>query len=259
MGNIGCVPFKESGSGLQTVIIRITSDQRNDQCRMRLFTMTTVILHVCLSKMAANMAGFLICLIVDEILEQTIDIELISSDDEGLILALLCQSKSRNRRIRVRNYYENIVHLYCPSDFRSHFRMSRTAVSLLEELLATCPNVPCEQTHGGRPPIDLRKQILITLWVLGNPECLRSIADRFDVTRSSTFRTYRRICKAISNNLAERFIKFPSSQRAVELMQRFEEKKGFPGVLGALDGCHIPIKAIFQRSTTDQDNFACMM
>ena len=47
-----------------------------------------------------------------------------------------------------------------------------------------------------------QKQILITIWILGNPECLRSVADRFNVTKSILFRVYRRICGAIANNLS---------------------------------------------------------
>ena len=38
-----------------------------------------------------------------------------------------------------------------------------------------------------------QKQILITIWILGNPECLRSVADRFNITKSILFRVYRRI------------------------------------------------------------------
>ena len=44
------------------------------------------------------------------------------------------------------------------------------------------------------------------------------------------------------NNLPGQFIKFPSGQREREVEQRFEEKWGFPGVLGAIDGSYIPVK-----------------
>ena len=86
-------------------------------------------------------------------------------------------------------------------------------------------------------------EVLITIWILGNPECLRSVADRFDITKSSVFRNYRRICAAIADNLSGRLIKFPSGQRAIDVEQGFEEKPAFPGVLSAIDGCHIPVKA----------------
>ena len=47
-----------------------------------------------------------------------------------------------------------------------------------------------------------QKQILITIWILGNPECLRSMADRFNITKSILVRFYRRICGATVNNLS---------------------------------------------------------
>lgn len=103
--------------------------------------------------------------------------------------------------------------------------------------------MPHDQRNEGRTTIDLQKQLLITVWILGNPECLRSVADRFNVTKSSAFRVYRRVCGAIANNLSGQLIKFPSGQRARDVEQGFQEKRAFPGVVSIIDGCHIPVKA----------------
>lgn len=182
-------------------------------------------------------------LLLDEVCDDTMEHFLISdsNSDDG-VLALVAH-KQRKRRVRVENYAEIIVPQYSLDTFRCHFRMSRRALEFLEGLLAVLPGLPHEPKQGGRPPIPLRKQILLTLWVLGNQESLRSVADRFDVTRSSAYRVYRRICKAIAVHLSQRFIQFPSGARAREESERFEETRGFPGVMGAIDGCHIPIKA----------------
>ena len=40
------------------------------------------------------------------------------------------------------------------------------------------------------------------------PRCLRSVADRFNITKSSLFRVYRRICGAIANNLSGQYMKY---------------------------------------------------
>ena len=61
------------------------------------------------------------------------------------------------------NYFEQIVRLYSLSDFRSPCQMFRTTVTFLEGLLAACPDLPYEQNNGGRPTIDLWKQVLTTL------------------------------------------------------------------------------------------------
>ena len=80
--------------------------------------------------------------------------------------------RKRQNHVRIENYFERIKPL---SDFWSHFRISRTTVSRLEHLLPTCPGLPHGQRNGGRHTIDLQKQVLITIWILGNPECLRSV------------------------------------------------------------------------------------
>ena len=57
--------------------------------------------------------------------------------------------------------------------------------------------------------MDLKqKQVLIMIWILGNPEFLWSVADRFNITKSILFRVYRRICEAINNNLSGQYMKY---------------------------------------------------
>ena len=85
--------------------------------------------------------------------------------------------------------------------------MSRTTVSCMERLLATCLGLPHGQRSGGRSATDLQKQVLITIRILENPECLRSVAARFNITKLILFRVYRRICGAIANNLSGQYMK----------------------------------------------------
>ena len=193
-----------------------------------------------------NMAAACSAAVVSIIEELTGNSELeeaSSFEDDEFLFFLLIDSKERKSHVRIDDYFERIIPPYSVSDFRSHFWMSRTTVSCLECLLAACPDLPREQRNGRRPVIDLQKQVLITMWILGNPECLRSLADRFNVTKSSAFRVYRRIYEAIANNLSGQLIKFPSGRRPIDVVQAFEEKRAFPGVLGAIDRCHIPVKA----------------
>ena len=65
--------------------------------------------------------------------------------------------------------------------------MSRTTVSCLERLLATCLGLPHGQRNGGRSTIDLQKQVLITIWMIGNSECVRLVADRLNITNRFYF------------------------------------------------------------------------
>ena len=53
-----------------------------------------------------------------------------------------------------------------------------------------------------------QKQVLITIWILENPECLRSVADRFKITKSILVRVYRKICGAIAINLSGQYMNY---------------------------------------------------
>ena len=46
------------------------------------------------------------------------------------------------------------------------------------------------------------------VWILGNPEYLRSVANWLNITKSILFRVYRRICGAIANNLSGQYMKY---------------------------------------------------
>ena len=53
-----------------------------------------------------------------------------------------------------------------------------------------------------------QKQVLIMIWILGNPKCLRSVANQFHITKSILLRVYRRICEAIANNLSGQYMEY---------------------------------------------------
>ena len=76
-----------------------------------------------------------------------------------------------------------------------------------------------------REPVELRNQILLTLWVLENPESLPSVADRFDVCKSTAYQVYKRVCRAVVTHLTGECIKFPTGASAQGVMGAFEGKK----------------------------------
>ena len=129
------------------------------------------------------------------------------------------------------------------SEFRSHFRLSVETFEQLVVELGNCPELPTGPQYGGREPISVVKHLLITLWFLGNQESIRSVSDRFNVTKSSVFTCVNRVCRALKNNVTTQIIVWPTQERAQVIMDGFRMYRGLQGVRGAIDGSHIPIKA----------------
>ncbi|KAK3103481.1 hypothetical protein FSP39_019561 [Pinctada imbricata] len=78
------------------------------------------------------------------------------------------------------------------------------------------------EMERGRECIPSEKQLLLSLWYMATPECIRSIGDRFDVTKSRV--------------------------RVLENTEKFKRMAGFPGVIGAIDGTHINIPKPVEHS-----------
>ena len=171
-----------------------------------------------------------------------------SDSDDALLLAVLGKGRFPLNRVRIVGYFQVVVPSYSPDCCQCHFRMSRESVAFLEGLLGVCLKMIPNQghDHGGRAPVELGKQIFITIWMLANPECIRLVSDRFDISRSTCYEVYMRVCTTVTNNLAQRCIHLPEGKDARNTIQKFEEQRGFPGILGAIDGTHIPIQAVLK-------------
>ncbi|XP_066585879.1 putative nuclease HARBI1 [Prorops nasuta] len=103
---------------------------------------------------------------------------------------------------------------------------------------------PClSQTNlTGRKQIHPGKQLLITLWFLATPDSYRSIHVQFGVGKATAFRAVRRVTYAL-HCIAPRFIKWPEGDSVNNTVTEFSKLRGFPKVIGSLDGSFIRIKA----------------
>ncbi|CAN7986926.1 unnamed protein product, partial [Ixodes hexagonus] len=88
--------------------------------------------------------------------------------------------------------------------------------------------------------IPIATKVLMTLWLLGNQESFRGVADRFGVNKGVLFYVANQIIESWAD-LAVDLIRWPTQLRRVSRV--FTRKWRFPGVVGAVDGCHIAIKA----------------
>ncbi|XP_052264182.1 putative nuclease HARBI1 [Dreissena polymorpha] len=141
----------------------------------------------------------------------------------------------RNEPVRVEGYAEQIVPLYTDIDFRSHFRLQRSTYQELCEAVA--PFMVRERS------MSVDKRILATLWMLGNQESYRSVADRFGISKGTLHLTVIATCRVLSV-MMEQHIKFPESRHELKtIADGFQQRCGMPGVVGAVDGTHIACPA----------------
>lgn len=145
---------------------------------------------------------------------------------------------------RVRTFVEATVSVLTTDDFRMHFRMSRSCFERLAQRLARTDEFTVSSRHGGRSPIPIDKALLISLWTLATPDSYRSISNLFDVPKSSVLMCLRRVCRASIASVCKEIVRFPENEDDIKSNEdRFFNVRGLSRVLGAIDGCHIPIKA----------------
>lgn len=147
--------------------------------------------------------------------------------------------RRRRAKHRVRSYVEETISLYRCDDFRDRFRIKRSTFEILltrlaGKLLFTDKNVKVK--------ISPEKQLLIFLKYVSANVTLQLLADLFGVGDTTVFHIIRRVSSLICDNLMNEMIVWPSEQKQKQIAHKFQENNGFPGIVGAIDGSHIPIK-----------------
>lgn len=166
-----------------------------------------------------------------------------SSDEELLDLVL-----HNHRRPKNEGYLEVTVSLYNNKEFVEHFRISREIAQDIASRFEESEFFK-DQT-GGNGKLSAYDQTLIFLWFAGHAtSSFRDVGDRFDITISCLFYVLRRMIYFLSG-ISATVIKWPSDVEKVNIESHFREK-GFPGVIGAIDGSHIKI----DKPKVDPDSY----
>lgn len=126
--------------------------------------------------------------------------------------------------------------------------MTRAQVDqLIQELGAAGGAFP--EDHGGRQPISPKTCVLLLLWTLANQESIRSVADRFNVTKSTVIRSNRRLTGVLVGPLQAKHVRWPDNAAAAASM----DPSGKLPMVGAIDGCHIPIS----QPVENHEHYVC--
>jgi len=103
-----------------------------------------------------------------------------------------------------------------------------------------------------RSPVPIEKKVMMTVWTLSNMEAFRSVGDRFGMNRGSAHRCFIEVCRTIKKSVYPELICWPGTPDEWKFnADKFENLHGFPGCVGCVDGCHVPIKPPSQ----DRDSY----
>ena len=159
----------------------------------------------------------------------------------------------RSRRFWVRpgrtsiwwqNFVDNAV---LPEEWKENFRMSKDNFLQLCSLLR--PYIERKATPA-RAPIDVERQVALTLYYLSDEGRMRKTANAFGLSRSSVSVVIRRVTHAITVYLGPQYITVPTTETAVNShVAKFFNAFAIPQCLGAVDGTHIEIKRPVANST----------
>ncbi|XP_053592986.1 uncharacterized protein LOC128667346 [Microplitis demolitor] len=167
--------------------------------------------------------------------------------------------EKNEKLIKVVGYAKNIVPRYSDKQFQHHFRMTpETFESFLQKLHSIIPH----DFRSGHTELPLEEQAMILIWYLGNCESFRSVANRFDISKSTCWEVLYRTCnRVLQMNQYHNILCWPSQTRAREIIDGFRRINNFPGIIGAIDGSHIPIKkpSEYGNSYINRKSFASVL
>ena len=149
---------------------------------------------------------------------------------------------------RTSAWWDNFVNqIVIEEEWRENFRMSRSSLYKLADQLK--PYIEGKTTIM-RAPVDVVKQVAVTLYYLSDEGRFRKTANTFGLSRQVVSKIIRKVCKAITLHLGSRYIKLPFTEEEVkDHVRNFNRSHGFPQCLGAIDGTHIEMKQPRLNST----------
>lgn len=157
----------------------------------------------------------------------------------------------RMGHIKIHNYVENIVRNYDNIDFIMHFKLSKEVAYGLIDQFNVSEIFTSLQEEVGRLKITAEKHMLCYLWFVGHQTAsYRDVADRFGITLNALYNIISRVTDFILT-LANDVIRYPNAAEKAVTAAFYENTKGFPGIIGAIDGSHIRI----DRPAEDPDSY----
>lgn len=148
--------------------------------------------------------------------------------------ALTTNSCERQKHARITNYFEMVIPKYNLTDFFKLFHMTRTTVEKIVLRVG--------RFYSPKTTIPVEKKVLLAIWILTHQDTFLVAGDRFGVAHSTAHDVFKETISIFKNEMFK-IVSFPSDSEKARIAQVFYEKSHIDGLIGAIDGCHIPIRA----------------
>lgn len=99
-----------------------------------------------------------------------------------------------------------------------------------------------QSCNGGKAILEPKKNIYMYIWYISNTITFRQVAVLFGVCKSTAWMAVNRATHFLIS-IGHEFLRWHQGSEFQTIAEQFELKAGIPGVIGAIDGTHIIIKA----------------
>jgi hypothetical protein len=127
---------------------------------------------------------------------------------------------------------------FIDEQFRATFRMHRSTFWNLHDLLK--PYIQ-KQVTVFRVPIPSERRLAIFLYHIAHGVSYKVVENQFGCGITTVSQIVSEVSKAILKHLTSKYIRFSTPEEAMRTIEHWRSKTGIPGVVGCIDGSHIPI------------------
>ena len=122
--------------------------------------------------------------------------------------------------------------------WKKNLQMSRVTFDILYNYLH--PYLEKKMTHM-RHPVGVEQRVAVTLWKLATSVEFRTLSTLFGLGLSTVSKVVNETCSVITAQLLHRLVQIPSGECLDEDIASFEQERGFPQAVSAIDGTLILI------------------
>lgn len=130
----------------------------------------------------------------------------------------------------------NPMELYTEEEFRKRYRFTKTNARHILEWIEGDISAGSDRNFA----VSSMNRLLLTLRFYATGNFQITDGDLAGVHQTTVSRIVKRVSAAIARRRGEHIV-FPNRDDERKYHRRFYEIAGFPGVIGAIDGCHIPV------------------